>query len=69
MTREIPWKPVVGGIIGAVIGGILFLLATTAWDLHWKVNQLWSLEIQRAQAAQGSQMPQVAPLPPGSASP
>jgi hypothetical protein len=40
-----------GGCAAALVWGVL-TLAALAWDTRQKVNQIWALELQRAQASQ-----------------
>jgi hypothetical protein len=45
-----------GGLGAAAVWGIL-TLGALAWDTRQKVNQIWALELQRAQASQAAPTP------------
>jgi ABC-type uncharacterized transport system permease subunit len=48
----IPWRPLVVGLIGGMLGVALAGLVWTAIVDHSRISQVWDLELQRAAAAQ-----------------
>jgi len=47
----IPWRPLVVGLIGGMLGVALAGLVWTAIVDHQRVSQIWDLELRRAAAA------------------
>lgn len=49
LTRDTV-RPLAIGFVGALLGGLFLLIATTLYVDHTRITAVWNLEVQRAQA-------------------